>query len=667
MRAACFARRLHLTGTATAVYERPKDSGAVDADNDADRDISTTTRGLTNVARGHRHWADRLRRALTPRWWTSSPVDLALVRVLLVWSAAAWLTEQPDFVRSALSTALPPKDVFMGRSVLTAWRWPETFTVLELKLLQLLLSFALAGLMAPLSLLGAGALMMHYRAAQKVLTLGDGLHADLLGPVMLLLAGSPCADVLSVDELLARLWMGPVKRSGAGKGGWRGALRRYAADLQAATRARSRAYSAPLIFAGLYIGLLYLSCGLVKARWGPTFVLSWANSGFVRSNIAGMWLRRWGEARVPSVWAALTAPVQAPFRTYLLPVLRLDLLPGFLEFGAVFTAVWELLYWYLMLCAPAARAACLLCMMTFHLMAAQTMAIDYYQFAAVQLALFLPWGKILDAVLLRRWLGPSAGPGETLPHATAPAPKAQTTTAPGIRDRPLVWTTIALGALIVMGQGLEFFPSTHVLPYDARCFPFNHGPSFTSHGKAKPYGSDGNQWAWKGVNAEAISRHMVLHLPGGDSVRYPVWQAICIIGGYKETCAAHVAGRMEVSYWCCVNEDKHYKDQLMLQFLYDPWRLIAPPSDTQYATLGGLALREPALLPDGGRGGNATAVSFESSELVPMRMEQTLADIMAQAKMTCRGGLVTPPGVNASSVQAERSCTPPAPKKAKPV
>eukprot|EP00873_Tetraselmis_striata_P012455 jgi/Tetstr1/432719/TSEL_022085.t1 len=218
MRAACFARRLHLTGTATAVYERPKDSGAVDADNDADRDISTTTRGLTNVARGHRHWADRLRRALTPRWWTSSPVDLALVRVLLVWSAAAWLTEQPDFVRSALPTALPPKDVFMGRSVLTAWRWPETFTVLELKLLQLLLSFALAGLMAPLSLLGAGALMMHYRAAQKVLTLGDGHHADLLGPVMLLLAGSPCADVLSVDELLARLWMGPVKRSGAGKG-----------------------------------------------------------------------------------------------------------------------------------------------------------------------------------------------------------------------------------------------------------------------------------------------------------------------------------------------------------------------------------------------------------------------------------------------------------------
>eukprot|EP00873_Tetraselmis_striata_P043314 jgi/Tetstr1/463578/TSEL_008457.t1 len=604
-----------------------------------------------------RHWACRMCRALTPRWWKSSPVDLAMARVVLVCAAAAWLAEQPDFVHSDLPNALPPKDVFLGRAAPLAWRWPSSFTSLELRLLQLLLLLALAGVMTPVSLLGAGSLMAHYRAVQKVLTLGDGRHADLFAPVLLLLAGSPCADVLSVDAcLLGRLFaVYKSKKQGGAGGGWRGALRRWAADTQAATRVRSRAYSAPLVFSALYIGLIYLSSGLAKARWGPIPGISWATSGFLRSNMASAWLRRWGEPRVPSAWAAVTAPIQSPFRTYLLPIFRLDLLPGFLELGAVYTVIWECAYWYLMLCGPTARAACLFCTVVFHVMAALAMAIDYYQFVAVQLALFLPWGRILDGILLRRCLGPGVGSGEALPRTAKPTPKPPTSSAPGIRDRPLVWITIALGSLLLLGQGLDFFPSVHRLPRKARCFPFEHGPSFASHGEARPAGDGSDQRVWVGKPAEAISRHMVLHLPDNSTARYPVWQAICIIGGYKEAC---VKPGGEVSYWCCVAEDKHYRDQLMLQFLFDPHRLIAPPSERQYATLGRLALQERALLP-ASAGGRAMAVSFESSERVPMRMGQSPADIMANAEMTCRGPAYTPLGVAPGTAHVMRSCKPP--------
>eukprot|EP00873_Tetraselmis_striata_P016493 jgi/Tetstr1/436757/TSEL_025537.t1 len=446
--------------------------------------------------------------ALQPRWWAASPVNLAVVRIVVVWLVLDWLDGSVDFVDVlAAGQTEGARDVLVSRELPIAWPSPAT-------------SFGLNH---------------------------DGGHSnDFYGPMLLLLAGSPCSDELSVDALVAS-----VRAAWAtGCGGVRGltgavlaASRSWAQQLPESCHRRSRAYSAPLIFAALYLGLFYLSAGLSKAVKGDTFIWSWALGGHIQSNALGMWLRRWGEPRLPTLGAFLTKPLRAAFSLYLYPVLRFDKVPGFLEAGGAVAVAWECLH-------------CWRC--------------------------FIPWDVLLDRLLLRT--KPSGAKLEKASRMASPAP--------GISQRPLVWLTIAVGVALVVGQSLSvreaIFPTSGPRK---RCFPFDEGPSFRDHGQAKP-SADGS-YVWKPDAARLLSRHVVLHLEGGaPPVRYPVWQAVCIVGGYKKR-----SPNGSSSGWAC-------------------WRW-----------------REPGLLPPG-EARNVTAVSIESTPTLIMRGQATADEVMADAQPT---------------------------------
>eukprot|EP00873_Tetraselmis_striata_P043248 jgi/Tetstr1/463512/TSEL_008391.t1 len=590
--------------------------------------------------------------ALQPRWWAASPVNLAVVRIVVVWLVLDWLDGSVDFVDVlAAGQTEGARDVLVSRELPIAWPSPATsFGLNHVHALRLLLWLSLLGAAAPASLAGAAVMAMRCRAAEIALHKDGGHSNDFYGPMLLLLAGSPCSDELSVDALVAS-----VRAAWAtGCGGVRGltgavlaASRSWAQQLPESCHRRSRAYSAPLIFAALYLGLFYLSAGLSKAVKGDTFIWSWALGGHIQSNALGMWLRRWGEPRLPTLGAFLTKPLRAAFSLYLYPVLRFDKVPGFLEAGGAVAVAWECLHWYLLLCGPWVRALSMLTMIGFHLFVACYMSISFRPLVALQLALFIPWDVLLDRLLLRT--KPSGAKLEKASRMASPAP--------GISQRPLVWLTIAVGVALVVGQSLSvreaIFPTSGPRK---RCFPFDEGPSFRDHGQAKP-SADGS-YVWKPDAARLLSRHVVLHLEGGaPPVRYPVWQAVCIVGGYKKRCMRPQQGT--VGYWCCDSKKKAYPHDLMKTFVFNVHRLDAKIPQWKFQRLGMLALAEPGLLPPG-EARNVTAVSIESTPTLIMRGQATADEVMADAQptMECEE-LVMRPGTEADHADLRRTCQPP--------
>jgi len=133
-----------------------------------------------------------------------------------------------------------------------------------------------------------------------------------------------------------------------------------------------------------------------------------------------------------------------------------------------------------------------------------------------------------------------------------------------------------------------------------------------------------------------------------------VWQAVCIVGGYKEECMLRRQGT--VSYWCCQYGKKAYPDDLMRTFAYDPHRLGAQISPQQFRKLGMMALDERSLLP-AAETRSVAAVSFETTPSLKIHMQLSVAEIMAQAQpqMECEE-LVMRPGTDEGSANVTRTC-----------
>eukprot|EP00873_Tetraselmis_striata_P035383 jgi/Tetstr1/455647/TSEL_042458.t1 len=592
-------------------------------------------------------------RGVLPRWWVASPASLAVARLAVVWVAAG--VQHPLTSALAAGHSGDARQIGLSRALPIVWPSPTTFGHVHVWALRVALWLALLGVASPVSLTAAALLLIRCRAAQ-IAMYGDGGHSeDLIGPVLLLLAGSPCADTLSVDALVAsvrKAWgSSPAIEAGGGlTGAVMAASRGWAQGLSEDCRRCSRAYSAPLVFAAMYIGLFYLSSGLIKANTGSPFIWGWAKAGFLRSNLVVMWLRRWGEPRLPSLRQVLTNPLQAACETYFLPALRVDRVPALLEVGGAAVVGWECMHWFLMLCGPWVRTLSVLLAVSFHLLVSFSMGISFYPLAALQVALLTPWGVLLDRLVLARWLAQKepGGKGDgKIGSMSAPAP--------GLRQRPLVWLTVAVGLLLVVGQSLVAVKSVHLrnAPYHTRNYPFDQGPTFNSHGQANPTGN--GTYTLKSAASRLLARHMVLHLEGGGPpVRYPVWQAVCIVGGYKEECMLRRQGT--VSYWCCQYGKKAYPDDLMRTFAYDPHRLGAQISPQQFRKLGMMALDERSLLP-AAETRSVAAVSFETTPSLKIHMQLSVAEIMARAQpqMECEE-LVMRPGTDEGSANVTRTC-----------
>eukprot|EP00873_Tetraselmis_striata_P017117 jgi/Tetstr1/437381/TSEL_026065.t1 len=607
-------------------------------------------------------------RAVLPHWWVASPADLALVRIAVFWLALEWLHEEQD-LKTALAWGHEGNvmDVGLSRTWPIVWPLPTAFGVGQLRALRVALWLALLGAASPVSLAAAALLLVRCRVAQVALHLDRGHSDDFLGPVLLLMAGSPCADALSVDafvESVRAAWASSPTTAEAGMGARLAgavltACRGWPQALRDACRQRSRAYSAPLVFAALFLGLFYLSSGLSKAKWGSTFILSWAKEGFLRSNMTGMWLRRWGEPMFPSLRSVLTNPLRAGCETYLFPVVRsIDKAPGLIEAGGAVAVGWECMHWYFLLCGPWVRTLSTVLAVCFHLVVAFLLGISFYPLAALQVALFTPWGALLDRLILDRWLPEPALDG-THTEEGANAGRKSPLVAPSLSQRPLVWATVAVGLLLVLGQSLVLVPSVHLKQGACkRCYPFEHGPKFDNHGHVRPTGNGTYAVERHPDAARLISRHMVLHFEGGaPPVRLPVWQAVCIVGGYKEECMLPRQG--EVSYWCCHHRSKAYPHNLMRTFAYEPFKVGRSDtqiSSQQFRSLGALALAEPSLLPPG-ETRRVIAVSFESATMLRMHVHMSISEIMAQAQphMECEE-LVVRPSVKLESANVTRAC-----------
>eukprot|EP00873_Tetraselmis_striata_P034713 jgi/Tetstr1/454977/TSEL_041837.t1 len=385
--------------------------------------------------------------------------------------------------------------------------------------MRIALSLALVGAASPWSLFTAGVLLMRFRAAQVEMYIDGGHGHDSLGPLLLLLAGSPCSDTLSVDAFVSsvrKAWgNSPTSELGGGlTGAVRAAGRNWVHRLRQDCRQGSRAYSAPLIFAALYIGAFYFSSGVVKVLYGRPFLLAWVNSGFLRSQIVTMWMRRWGEARFQPMGSFLRDPLKATMGTYLMPVARFDLLPGLIEAGGGLAALWECLHWYLMLCGPFVRALSMVVAVGFHVFVGWTMGISFYVLVAAQVALFVPWGILLDCLVLSRCVAsPSNG------QCRKPISKKMIIEpeVPGLLQRPLVWITIVLGLGLFLGQLSVLIKPLHRNGAAKRYYPFDHGPRFDNHGFSIPHHNAGF-YTWSGNAAASISSQMVLHLEGGKDV-----------------------------------------------------------------------------------------------------------------------------------------------------
>eukprot|EP00873_Tetraselmis_striata_P010141 jgi/Tetstr1/430405/TSEL_020215.t1 len=513
----------------------------------------------------------------------------------------------------------------------------------------------------------AALLLVRCRVAQVALHLDRGHSDDCLGPVLLLMAGSPCTDALSVDAFVASVraaWASSPATAEADRGARLAsavltACRGWPQALRDSCRRRSRAYSAPLVFAALFLGLFYLSSGLSKANWGSTFIISWAKEGFLHSHMMGMWLRRWGEPMVPSLRRVVTNPLLAGCETYLFPVVRsIHKAPGLIQAGGAVAVGWECLHWYFLLCGPWVRTLSMILAVCFHLTVAFFMGISFYSLAALQVALFTPWGALLDRLILDRWLPEPELDSKNTEEAASAGNKSPLV-APNLTQRPLVWATVAVGLLLVVGQSLVLVQSLH-LKHNAckRCYPFDHGPKFVSHGHIIPAGNGTYTVERHPEAARLISRHMVLHLEGGaPPVRLPVWQAVCIVGGYKEECMLPRQG--EVSFWCCRHKSKAYPHNLMRTFEYKPKKVGGSGtqvSSQHFRSLGALALAEPSLLPPG-ETRRVIAVSFETAPVLRMHVHMTIPEIMAQAQphMECEE-LVMRPGVDLERANVTRTC-----------
>jgi hypothetical protein len=239
--------------------------------------------------------------------------------------------------------------------VVRSFEWGKidisSYATTEFPILRMALWLSVLGAVTPLSMATAGFLVIRYKVITLGLNLSTGHWNDFMGPLILMLAFSPCSDVLSVDSAVA--WWGRRTRSGLAASASQlplfSARLIWNEGLQAVSRFTNEqpavCYGVCLMMVGLYIGVYILAAGLAKASSPPYTLLSWAFSDYVMGQMHLFWVRQGGETYVPSLSSVGWNPLRFMTNCYLFPVMRVDKIPILLHVGSEIVMIWECLHW----------------------------------------------------------------------------------------------------------------------------------------------------------------------------------------------------------------------------------------------------------------------------------------------------------------------------------
>ena len=280
----------------------------------------------------------------------------------------------------------------------TNWRTLDLASVAgwELKWLHRAILLGMTGLATNLSVGVAGVLFIRYYVSQPAMGFVIGHPVLWLGPVMLLMAASPCGDAFSLDSAI--FWafksrFSSSKRSPRrpGQSSW---TLFWNEMVQNGQRTCYR-YSIPFALMASFIGLVLMSAGYQKAKTGTYPLFSWAFSDVMLIEMRTGWLKHMGRLYVPTLAQAGWNPFRVIFHSFLLPVIRIDKLPILLHIGSEIAMIWECVHIFLLFASPAVRYAAIAMDIKFHLGVSWFIGIPIFMPMAMAHLMFLPWSEIL--------------------------------------------------------------------------------------------------------------------------------------------------------------------------------------------------------------------------------------------------------------------------------
>ena len=299
-------------------------------------------------------------KAMVPRVWKATALDLAVARIMIACIALDAVPWSVGHVQEQLSYNIEPEGRNMQFTypvcggIVSSFKWGRinisSYATTEFLLLRLALWLSMMGVATPLSMAAAGVLVTHYKIITIGLQLSTGHWNDFMGPVILMLAFSPCGDVLSVDSIVSWAW-----RTGSGfaSSALRLAMSPKVAVMTAlqalacqAKQEPSVCYGISLMTVGLYIGVYIFAAGLAKAASGPYPLLGWAFGDYVKGQMHTYWIRQGGEAYIPSLSSVGWNPLRLITNSYVFPIFRVDKAPLLLHVGNEIVMLWECLHWY---------------------------------------------------------------------------------------------------------------------------------------------------------------------------------------------------------------------------------------------------------------------------------------------------------------------------------
>ena len=296
-------------------------------------------------------------------------------------------------VRTGICTGLPAWTGF------TQWKALDLASVAgwELKLLHWSIFFGIIGLATNLAVGAAGLLFIRYYVSQPAIGFVIG-HADLwLGPVMLVMAASPCGDALSLDSAI--FW---ALRSAAGKKSTRRAgqsaswIQSFRDGMAQSEQRTCYRYSIPFALIAAFIGMILFSAGQQKAMTGTYPLFSWAFSDVMHIEMQTGWLKHMGRLYIPTLAQAGWNPFRVMFHSFLLPVMRIDKIPIMVHVASEIAMIWECTHIFLLFASPPVRYGSIAMDIMFHLGVSWVIGIPIFMPMAMAHLMFLPWSEILN-------------------------------------------------------------------------------------------------------------------------------------------------------------------------------------------------------------------------------------------------------------------------------
>ena len=539
-------------------------------------------------------------RLMTPRIWTATALDLAIARIMITYIALDAIPWSVAHAQDQLSYNVDPD----GRNthfsyptcggLVRSFSWGKiditSYATSEFAFLRLALWLSALGVATPLSMAAAGALIIRYKVITLGLQISTGHWNDFMGPTLLMMAFSPCGDVLSFDSAVSSWARRPS--SGGGAAWTSSSLYRLASSprlavttaLQAlahqAKQQPSVSYGIPLTAIALYVGVYILSAGLSKAATGPYPLLSWAFSDHVKGQIEIFWVRQGGEAYIPSLSSVGWNPLRFLTNSYVFPIMRVDKFPFLLHVGNWIVMVWECLHWYLVLCAPPIRYVSVLCDVIFHISVAMTLGIYQFYHLLVAHLMLLPWSSVMARplmYLLGTLMQQRDGDEKPLlpPYrrtSTSDANNDNEGLLSALRRRPRLVLVCAVALFFISGQAFELIPRSGgpmLFGMQRRgvvghCHPFDPAPGFgiktikplvfwTNHRKT-PWHTK-----YEGPMRTAAREIHFVHSDGDVSSMF-IWEAVCHMEG-KKHCTTRKHGwlhdRVVFNKICCLQAAPH--------------------------------------------------------------------------------------------------------------